>query len=178
MNTWKANQAPAKNRQKKIIHVDMDCFYAAIEMRDDPSLLGKPVAVGGQPNSRGVLCTCNYEARKFGVHSAMASSHAVRLCPDLIILPVNFDKYQKSSHHIRQIFQDYTDLIEPLSLDEAFLDVTNSSLHSGSATLIAQEIRQRIFESEKITASAGIAPNKMLAKIASDWTVDYHDSSI
>ena len=166
MNTWKANP-PIK--QRKIIHVDMDCFYAAIEIRDNPKLEGKPVAVGGQPNTRGVLCTCNYEARKFGVRSAMPSSHAVRLCPDLIILPINFDKYRKASRNIRHIFQNYTDLIEPLSLDEAYLDVTNSSLHSGSATLIAQEIRQNIFDSEKITASAGIAPNKMLAKIASDW---------
>ena len=154
---------------KKIIHIDMDCFYAAIEVRDNPTLRGKPVAVGGKPGSRGVLCTCNYEARKFGIHSAMPSSHAARLCPDLIFLPVNFDKYRKASRAIHEIFKQYTDLIEPLSLDEAYLDVSGSSLHSGSATLIAQEIRQKIFEDQQITASAGIAPNKMLAKIASDW---------
>lgn len=119
----------------------MDCFYAAIEIRDDPSLNGKPVAVGGTPNSRGVLCTCNYEARKFGVHSAMPSAHAVRLCPELIILPVNFEKYRASSKNIHQILAKYSDTIEPLSLDEAYLDVSNSDLHNGSATLIAQSIR-------------------------------------
>ena len=156
-------------KQRKIIHIDMDCFYAAIEIRDNPSLAGKPVAVGGQANSRGVLCTCNYEARKFGIHSAMPSSHAVRLCPELIILPIHFDKYRTVSKAIHEIFQQYTQLIEPLSLDEAFLDVSHSKLHSGSATLIAKEIRQKIFDSQHITASAGIAPNKMLAKIASDW---------
>ncbi|MFC1748823.1 DNA polymerase IV [Pseudomonadota bacterium] len=156
-------------QQRKIIHIDMDCFYAAIEVRDNPALQGKPVAVGGQPNTRGVLCTCNYEARKFGIHSAMPSSHAARLCPELTILPVNFDKYRKASREIREIFHHYTDLIEPLSLDEAYLDVSGSPLHSGSATLIAAQIRQEIFESQRITASAGIAPNKMLAKIASDW---------
>jgi len=155
--------------QRKIIHIDMDCFYAAIEVRDNPELAGKPVAVGGQPNSRSVLCTCNYEARKFGIHSAMPSSQAVRLCPELVILPVMFEKYRQASRQINQIFRNYTSLIEPLSLDEAFLDVSDSSLHSGSATLIAQDIRQNIFQSQKITASAGIAPNKMLAKIASDW---------
>jgi len=155
--------------QRKIIHIDMDCFYAAVEVRDNPELEGKPVAVGGQPNSRSVLCTCNYEARKFGIHSAMPSSQAARLCPELVILPVRFEKYRQASHQINEIFRNYTSLIEPLSLDEAFLDVSGSSLHSGSATLIAQDIRQKIFQSQKITASAGIAPNKMLAKIASDW---------
>lgn len=154
---------------KKIIHIDMDCFYAAIEVRDNPNLRGKPVAVGGKPGTRGVLCTCNYEARKFGIHSAMPSTHAARLCPELIFLPVNFDKYRKASKAIHKIFSQYTDLIEPLSLDEAYLDVSGSHLHSGSATLIAKEIRQKIFEDQEITASAGIAPNKMLAKIASDW---------
>jgi len=168
MSICKADILPS-NRQRKIIHIDMDCFYAAIEVRDDPDLQGKPVAVGGQANTRGVLCTCNYEARKYGIHSAMPSSHAARLCPDLIIVPVNFDKYRKASRAIHEVFHYYTDLIEPLSLDEAYLDVSDSKLHSGSATLIAEEIRQKIFESQKITASAGIAPNKMLAKIASDW---------
>lgn len=156
-------------KQRKIIHIDMDCFYAAIEIRDNPKLRGKPVAVGGPANSRSVLCTCNYEARRFGVRSAMPSSHAVRLCPELIIVPVNFDKYQEVSHAIQQIFTAYTDIIEPLSLDEAYLDVSGSRLHAGSATLIAQDIRQRIFQSQRLTASAGIASNKMLAKIASAW---------
>ncbi len=155
--------------QRKIIHIDMDCFYAAIEIRDDPSLLGKPVAVGGSSQSRGVLCTCNYEARKFGIHSAMPSAHAVRLCPDLIILPVNFDKYRAASKSIQGLFKNYTDLIEPLSLDEAYLDVSNSSMHAGSATRIAQTIRNEIFEKENLIASAGISFNKLLAKIASDW---------
>jgi len=155
--------------QRKIIHVDMDCFYAAIEIRDDPSLQGKPVAVGGASNSRGVLCTCNYEARKYGIHSAMPSSQAARLCPELIIVPVNFEKYRASSKAIHQILNKYTDIIEPLSLDEAYLDVSNSHLHSGSATLIAQSIRNEIFEKEKIIASAGISFNKLLAKLASDW---------
>ncbi len=168
MSTWKAD-IDSSNRQRKIIHIDMDCFYAAIEVRDNPDLKSKPVAVGGQANTRGVLCTCNYEARKYGIHSAMPSSHAARLCPDLIIVPVNFDKYHKASKAIHEIFHHYSDLVEPLSLDEAYLDVSDSKLHSGSATLIAEEIRQKIFESQKITASAGIAPNKMLAKIASDW---------
>ena len=155
--------------QRKIIHIDMDCFYAAIEVRDNPALKGRPVAVGGQPNSRGVLCTCNYEARKFGVHSAMPSSYAVRLCPELIILPVNFDKYRQASRAIHTIFRNVTELVEPLSLDEAYLDVSHSPLHAGSATRIAQQIRRDIFASQRITASAGVAPNKMLAKIASDW---------
>ncbi len=155
--------------QRKIIHIDMDCFYAAIEIRDNPDLRGRPVAVGGQVDSRGVLCTCNYEARKLGIRSAMPSSLARRLCPKLVILPVNFDKYRAASRAIRQIFSHYTHLVEPLSLDEAYLDVSHSSLHSGSATLLAREIRQEIFNSQQITASAGIAPNKMLAKIASDW---------
>lgn len=157
------------NKQRKIIHVDMDCFYAAIEIRDDPSLKGKPVAVGGASNSRGVLCTCNYEARKFGIHSAMPSSQAVRQCPDLIIVPVNFEKYQASSKSIHQILNKYTDIIEPLSLDEAFLDVSDSDLHAGSATRIAQSIRDEIYDTEKLVASAGISFNKLLAKIASDW---------
>jgi len=157
------------SKQRKIIHVDMDCFYAAIEIRDNPSLNDKPVAVGGASNSRGVLCTCNYEARKYGVHSAMPSSQAVRLCPDLIILPVNFEKYRAASKAIQQILKNYTDLVEPLSLDEAYLDVSESSIHSGSATRIAQAIRNEIFEKENLIASAGISFNKLLAKIASDW---------
>lgn len=154
---------------RKIIHIDMDCFYAAIEIRDDPTLVDKPVAVGGAADERGVLCTCNYIARQFGVRSAMPTAYALRLCPELIILPVNMHKYREAAYVIRSIFSEYTSIIEPLSLDEAYLDVSNSEHHQGSATLIANEIRQKIAEQTKITASAGVAPNKFLAKIASGW---------
>jgi DNA polymerase-4 len=144
----------------------MDCFYAAIEIRERPELRGKPVAVGGRPEGRGVLTTCNYEARKFGCRSAMPAFQALRRCPDLVLLPVRFDLYRAVSRQIRDIFAEFTELVEPLSLDEAFLDV--SHLNS-SAPSIAQEIRFRIKQTTQLTASAGIAPNKMLAKIASDW---------
>jgi DNA polymerase-4 len=154
---------------RKIVHVDMDCFYAAVEMRDNPALRDKPIAVGGESSRRGVLCTSNYVARQFGVRSAMATAHARKLCPDLILLHPNMEKYRKISASIREIFADYSDKVEPLSLDEAFIDVTNCKKLHGSATLIAQEIRQRIFTEHQLTASAGIAPNKFLAKIASDW---------
>jgi len=149
----------------KCIHIDMDCFYAAIELREDPSLLGKPVAVGGG-SRRGVICTANYEARKFGVHSAMPGFKALQRCPQLVMLPVRFDLYRSESAKIRAIFGRFTEKIEPLSLDEAYLDVS----HWQTATsAIAREIRAQIFEETGLTASAGIAPNKMLAKIASDW---------
>jgi DNA polymerase-4 len=154
---------------RKIIHCDCDCFFAAIEIRDDPSLRGMPVAVGGEPGKRGVIATCNYEARKFGIHSAMASVTAKRMCPDLIIIPPSKNKYNAASKQIHAIFRDYTLLIEPLSLDEAFLDVSQSEQCKGSATLMAHEIRQRVRDELDITLSAGIAPNKFLAKIASDW---------
>jgi DNA polymerase IV len=154
---------------RKIIHCDCDCFYAAIEMRDEPSLAGKPLAVGGRPDQRGVIATCNYEARRFGVRSAMATATALRQCPQLVILPPAMEKYRVASRQILAIYRQYTDLVEPLSLDEAYLDVSNSSWHQGSATLIAQEIRARIAATVGITASAGVAPNKFLAKIASDW---------
>ncbi len=153
---------------RKIIHIDMDCFYAAIEVRDDPSLLGKPVAVGGRGN-RGVAATCNYEARKFGIHSAMPIQHALRRCPQLQVISVNMAKYKEASQQIRQIFNHYTTLVEPLSLDEAYLDVTDYKQFEGSATRIAHQIRKDIFAATKLTASAGIGPNKMIAKIASDW---------
>ncbi|MFJ1469716.1 DNA polymerase IV [Massilia orientalis] len=154
---------------RKIIHCDCDCFYASVEMRDDPSLRGRPLAVGGRAEQRGVVATCNYEARRYGIHSAMATAQAVKLCPDLILIPPNMEKYRVASRQIMDIYRDYTDLVEPLSLDEAYLDVTNSPHCKGSATLIAQEIRRRIFETVGITASAGVAPNKFVAKIASDW---------
>ena len=154
---------------RKIIHVDMDCFYAAIEQRDDPSLKGLPVAVGGNPHSRGVIATCNYEARRFGVHSAMPSAHAARLCPDLVFVRPNHAKYREESQIIRKIFHRYTELVEPLSLDEAYLDTTDSQQYQNSATWIAQAICREIFETTQLTASAGVARSKFLAKIASDW---------
>jgi len=154
---------------RKIIHIDMDCFYAAIEVRDNPALCAKPVAVGAKPNERGVICSANYEARKFGVRSAMASSLALKLCPELILIPVNMAKYKLVSQGIQSIFHRYTDLVEPLSLDEAYLDVTDCKQHSGSATLIAEAIRQEIFDTHKVTASAGVASNKFLAKVGSGW---------
>jgi len=147
----------------------MDCFYAAVEIRDNPDLAGKPVAVGASPAQRGVLCTCNYIAREYGVRSAMPTSRAYRLCPQLIVLPVDMKKYRKVAESIHRIFREYTDLVEPLALDEAYLDVTYSEHYQGSATLIAQAIRADILNSEGLTASAGVAPNKFLAKIASGW---------
>lgn len=154
---------------RKIIHCDADCFFAAIEMRDDPSLRGRPVAVGGASDRRGVIATCNYEARLFGVRSAMPTATAMRLCPDLILIPGNMTKYRQAAMQIREIFYDYSDLVEPLSLDEAYIDVTDSELCLGSATLMAEDIRQRVRDEVGITVSAGVAPNKFLAKIASDW---------
>lgn len=153
---------------RKIIHVDMDCFYAAVEMRDFPELRDKPIAVGGRSDRRGVISTCNYQARQFGVRSAMASAYALKLCPDLILVPGRMDVYKAVSTQIRSVFNRYTELVEPLSLDEAYLDVTDCDAHKGSATLIAEAIRQEIFDLTGLTASAGIAPVKFLAKIASD----------
>jgi DNA polymerase-4 len=150
---------------RKIIHLDMDCFYAAVEMRERPELAGQPVAVGGGGH-RSVVTTCNYEARKFGIRSAMPGFMARERCPQLVFLPLRFDLYRAASQQIRQIFYDYTPLVEPLSLDEAYLDVTASDRYAWD---IAKEIRARIFAETGLTASAGIASNKMLAKIASDW---------
>ena len=154
---------------RKIIHIDCDCFYAAIEMRDDPRLAGKPLAVGGSPDKRGVVATCNYEARAWGVHSAMAMRTALKLCPDLHVVRPRMEAYREVSREIHGIFRDYTELIEPLSLDEAYLDVTASPYCDGSATRIAAQIRSRVAQALRITVSAGVAPNKFLAKIASDW---------
>jgi DNA polymerase-4 len=150
---------------RAIIHLDMDCFYAAIEVRDQPALRGKPVGVGGARDRRGVLTTCNYEARKFGVHSAMPTFMALQRCPHLIILPTRFDVYRKESAAIREILSRFTPLVEPLSLDEAYLDVT---AHPGAPGPLAQVIRGLIFRKTRLTASAGIGPNKLVAKIASD----------
>ncbi len=155
---------------RKIIHIDMDAFYASVEQRDRPELKGKPVVVGGDPNSRGVVAACSYEARKFGIHSAMASSKAYKLCPSAIFLKPRFDVYRSVSADIREIFYEYTDLVEPLSLDEAFLDVTENKMRMTSATLIAQEILKKIYErTGRLTASAGVSFNKFLAKVASDY---------
>lgn len=154
---------------RKIIHIDCDCFYASIEMRDNPALVGKPLAVGGSADRRGVVATCNYEARAHGVHSAMSSRHALTLCPALVIVKPRMDAYKAVSKQIHAIFRDYTEIIEPLSLDEAYLDVSDSPHFAGSATRIAQDIRRRVAEELHITVSAGVAPNKFLAKIASDW---------
>lgn len=153
---------------RKIIHVDMDCFFAAVEMRDDPSLRDIPIAIGGSRVQRGVISTANYPARKYGVRSAMPTATALRLCPHLKLLPGRFDAYKEASQQIRAIFTRYTPLIEPLSLDEAYLDVTDSEHCQGSATLMAQAIRAEILRETGLTASAGIAPIKFLAKIASD----------
>ncbi len=149
---------------RAIIHLDMDCFYAAIEVRDRPALKGKPVGVGGARDRRGVLTTCNYEARAFGVHSAMPTFMALQRCPELIVLPTRFDVYRREAAVVREILHRFTLLVEPLSLDEAYLDV---SAHPGSPGALAQTIRDLIFQKTKLTASAGIGPNKLIAKIAS-----------
>lgn len=153
---------------RKIIHIDMDAFYASVEQMDAPELKGKPIAVGGNAE-RGVIAAASYEARKFGVRSALSSYTAKKYCPDLIFVPPRFDRYKEISSQIRAIFLSYTDLVEPLSLDEAFLDVTENKLGRKSATLIAQEIRGRILKEVGLTASAGISINKFVAKIASDY---------
>ena len=153
---------------RKIIHVDMDAFYASVEQLDNPELRGKPLAVGGS-EKRGVVSAASYEARKFGVRSAMTGVLAKRKCPELIFVKPRFDRYKEISRQIREIFYDYTDLVEPLSLDEAYLDVTENKKGNPSATLIASEIRKRIHEELQLTASAGISINKFVAKVASDY---------
>lgn len=153
---------------RKIIHIDMDAFFAAVEQRDFPQYQNKPLIVGGQPNSRGVVATCSYEARKYGIHSAMPSSQAYRLCPQAIFVKPRFQAYKEASSIIRQIFSEYSELYEPLSLDEAYLDVSHSTIFHGSATLIAKDIKRAILEKTQLMASAGISYNKFLAKIASD----------
>lgn len=154
---------------RKIIHVDMDAFYAAVEQRDNPALQGKPVIVGGAPESRGVVSTCSYEARKFGVRSAMPTRTAYRLCPSGIFVRPRFEVYKHVSMQIREIFHSYTDLVEPLSLDEAFLDVTENKMGIPLATEVAKRIREDIYNRTGLTASAGVSFNKFLAKVASDF---------
>lgn len=153
---------------RKIVHIDMDAFYASVEQRDNPELRGKPVVVAWT-GPRSVVCAASYEARRFGVHSAMSAVRAQRLCPQAVYVPPDFNRYREVSRQIRQIFGRHTDLIEPLSLDEAYLDVTVNKLGLPSATEVAQVIRQQIRAETGLTASAGVAPNKFLAKIASDW---------
>ncbi len=154
--------------QRKIVHIDMDAFYASVEQRDDPSLRGRPVVVAWRGN-RSVVCAASYEARKFGVRSAMPAVRAERLCPQAVFVPPDFTRYKAVSRQVREIFARHTDLIEPLSLDEAYLDVTTTKTGLPSATATAQAIRATIHEETQLTASAGVAPNKFLAKIASDW---------
>lgn len=153
---------------RKIIHIDMDAFFAAVEVRDNPEYRGKPLIVGGDPNSRGVVATCSYEARKYGIHSAMASAVAYRLCPHAIFVHGRHEVYSRISKQIRRIFEDYSRLVEPISIDEAYLDVTYNKKDMKSATLIAKDIKKRIFQETGLTASSGVSYNMFLAKIASD----------
>src|SRR2546421_9439290 len=155
---------PDEQKAQAIVHLDMDCFYAAIEVRDRPSLRSKPVGVGGARDRRGVLTTCNYEARSFGVHSAMPTFMALQRCPNLIVLPTRFDVYRKEAAIVREIMHRFTSLVETLSLDEAYLDVT---AHPRAPGALAQVIRDMIFQKTKLTSSSGIGPNKLISKIAS-----------
>jgi DNA polymerase-4 len=154
---------------RRILHVDMDAFYASVEQRDDPALRGQPVAVGGQPTQRGVVAAASYEARAFGVHSAMAMAKAVRLCPSLVIVRPDFARYKAASNAVFSIFREVTPLVEPLSLDEAYLDVTENAWGEALGTKVARRLKDRIRADTGLTASAGVAPNKFLAKIASGW---------
>ncbi len=153
---------------RKIVHIDMDAFYASVEQRDDPALRGRPVVVAWR-GARSVVCAASYEARKYGIRSAMPAMRAERLCPDAVFVPPDFSRYRAASRIVRGIFEQHTDLVEPLSLDEAYLDVTENKFGLPSATAVALRIRESIREQTQLTASAGIAPNKFLAKIASDW---------
>jgi DNA polymerase IV len=155
-------------QHRQIIHVDMDAFFASVEQLDNPDLKGKPIIVGGTVEQRGVVAAASYEVRKYGIRSAMPTSQALKLCPNLIILPVRMSRYSEISRQINKIFYDYTPEIEPLSLDEAFLDVTGSIQLFGSAEKIGKEIKTRIKKELELIASVGIAPNKFLAKLASD----------
>jgi len=154
---------------RRILHIDMDAFYASVEQRDNPSLRGQPLAVGGQPDRRGVVAAASYEARAFGVHSAMSMAKAVRLCPSLRIVPPDFRRYQEASRAVFAIFREVTPLVEPLSLDEAYLDVTENAWAETLGMVVAKRLKDRIRADTGLTASAGVAPNKFLAKIASGW---------
>ncbi len=165
----RAKLALVSESVRKIIHLDMDAFYASVEQREDPSLRGKPVAVGGSPESRGVVAACSYEARKFGVRSAMPTARALRACPDLVVVRPNFTLYKEVSQQVMAILRSATPLVEPLSLDEAYLDVTENMLSEPLAMEVAKYLKARIRDELSLTASAGVAPNKFLAKIASGW---------
>jgi DNA polymerase IV len=154
---------------RRILHVDMDAFYASVEQRDDPALRGLPVAVGGPPESRGVVCAASYEARRFGVRSAIPMARAVRLCPDLVVVAPNFKKYRDASSEVFGLFRQVTPLVEPLSLDEAYLDVTENAWGEPLGQRVAERLKAAIRDATGLTASAGVAPNKFLAKIASGW---------
>jgi DNA polymerase-4 len=156
------------NVTRRILHADMDCFYAAVHMRDEPSLVGKPVVVGGDPSGRGVVAAANYEAREFGIHSAMPAAEARRRCAETIFLRPDFSRYREESQAIFDIYREYTPLVQTLSLDEAYLDVSEHLGAFGSATAIAQDIRRRVREERRLTVSVGVGPNKLVAKIASD----------
>lgn len=163
------DSAPAvAARQRKIIHVDMDAFYASVEQRDNPELRGRPVVVGGSPQGRGVVAACSYEARRFGVHSAMPSGEAARRCPEAVFVKPRFEVYQRVSRQVHEVFREFTDLVEPLSLDEAYLDVSEVDLFGGSALRMAADIRALILARTGLVASAGVSYNKFLAKLASD----------
>lgn len=154
---------------KKILHADCDCFYAAVEMRDNPELRDIPIAVGGSAEGRGVIATCNYPARTFGIHSAMSSAQALRLCPHLTVIKPDFERYREVSAQIMAIFRELTEWVEPLSLDEAYLDISGVERFKGSGTWMAQWLKAEVLRRTGITVSIGVAPNKFLAKIASDW---------
>lgn len=159
--------APVEGR--RVLHCDMDCFYAAVHMRDDPGLQGKPVVIGGRPEGRGVVAAASYEARKFGIHSAMPSSRAKRLCPDVLFIPPDFRRYSRESEKIFAIYREITPLVQAVSIDEAYLDVTGCLGEAGTATAVAKEIRRRVREERGLTVSVGVGPNKLVAKIASDF---------
>ena len=156
-------------RSRRVLHCDMDCFYAAVHQRDDPSLRGKPVVIGGRPESRGVVAAASYEVRRFGVHSAMPSSQARRLCPEAIFIPPDFRRYSRESEKIFAIYRELTPLVQAVSIDEAYLDVTDHLGEAGSATAVAKEIRRRVREERGLTVSVGVGPNRLIAKIASDF---------
>ncbi|MES1210948.1 MAG: DNA polymerase IV, partial [Acidobacteriota bacterium] len=160
---------PEPDVPRRVLHCDMDCFYAAVHMRDDPALRGRPVVIGGRPESRGVIAAASYEARRFGVHSAMPSSRAVRLCPSAVFIPPDFRRYHKESEKIFAIYREFTPLVQAVSIDEAYLDVSRHLGDAGSATAVAREIRRRVKEERGLTVSVGVGPNKLIAKIASDF---------
>jgi DNA polymerase-4 len=164
-----AEELPAGPASRRVLHCDMDCFYAAVHLRDDPSLAGKPVVVGGRPEGRGVVAAASYEARRFGIHSAMPASRAVRLCPHLVILPPDFRRYQRESELIFAIYREITPVVQAVSIDEAYLDVTDHLGRFATATEVAREIRRRVREERGLTVSVGVGPNRLVAKIASDF---------